>query len=140
MNFVRKSRVPRDAESSGELPLTSMIDVVFLLLIFFLVTSQLGAPERQLPAALRTVGRSEAVSDLQPQIVRVRRTLDGVRFEIGGHSVATRQELALVLAQLPKDQGLIVRADDEVPVQGVADGLQAGVDAGFERRSYVPGS
>ena len=45
---MKKRRARGD--SSIELQLTPMIDVVFLLLIFFMVTAKFVAPERKIPA------------------------------------------------------------------------------------------
>ena len=45
---MKKRRARGD--SSIELKLTPMIDVVFLLLIFFMVTTKFVAPERKIPA------------------------------------------------------------------------------------------
>jgi biopolymer transport protein ExbD len=89
----------------GSLPLTSMIDVVFLLLVFFLVTSNFAQQERELPSALQTDGGGVRSSDLQPQIVEIR-MLDGDPvYVIGDLAVRSRRELQTVLEQLPKDPG-----------------------------------
>lgn len=45
-----KKRRRNRADSSIELQLTPMIDVVFLLLIFFMVTAKFVLPERKIPA------------------------------------------------------------------------------------------
>jgi len=125
----------------GALPMTSMIDVVFLLLIFFLVTSNFAAPENRLDTALRAEGRSNAAEELQPQIVEVRLSASSRPiFQIGENIVGTRRDLTALLRQLPKRGGVIVRGSDTVPVQAIADAMQAAADAGFDRRSYAPAS
>ncbi|MCA9304187.1 MAG: biopolymer transporter ExbD [Phycisphaerales bacterium] len=122
----------------GALPLTSMIDVVFLLLIFFLVTSNFAQQERELPSALQTEGGGVRASDLQPQIVEIR-LLDGSPvFVMGERAVRTRADLQSLLSQLPKDPGVAVKSDSDVPISAVAAALQAARDAGFAKRSYVP--
>jgi len=122
----------------GALPLTSMIDVVFLLLIFFLVTSNFAQQERELPSALQTEGGGVRASDLQPQVVEIR-MLDGSPvFVIGERAVRTRVDLQALLSQLPKEPGVAVKSDPEVPISAVAAALQAARDAGFTKRSYVP--
>lgn len=131
-------RTPIDAEH-GVLPMTSMIDVVFLLLIFFMVTASFSADEDKLSAAIGAEGAG-AASALQPQVVRVR-DIDGVTvFEIGSHRLRTVRSLENVLSALPKEQGVVFRVSDGVPIQDAASALQAAHNAGFIKRSYVPSS
>ncbi len=89
-----------------------MIDVVFLLLIFFLITADFAKPENKLPAALQTEG--------------------------GGVRSSDRVSLEQILSQLPRDAGVAIKAEPDVPIQAVATALQAARNAGFTRRSYVP--
>ena len=123
----------------GVLPMTSMIDVVFLLLIFFMVTASFSADEDQLSAAIGADGAS-APSTLQPQIVRIR-DFDGVTvYEIGSHRLQTTQSLGNILRALPKEQGVVFRVSDAVPIADVAAAMQASFDAGYTKRSYVASS
>lgn len=123
----------------GALPLTSMIDVVFLLLIFFLVTADFAQQEHKLPSALQTEGGGVRSSDLQPQIVRI--SLDDGQpvYTIGQVRSSDRASLETVLKQLPRDAGVAIKAELDVPIQSIATALQAARNAGFSRRSYVPG-
>ncbi|MBL4590516.1 MAG: biopolymer transporter ExbD [Phycisphaerales bacterium] len=122
----------------GSLPLTSMIDVVFLLLIYFLVTANFAQPERDLPSALQTDGEGARSSDLQPQIVEIR-MLDGAPiFVLGDLAVRTGEDLRVILEQLPKEAGVAVRSVPDAPISAVAEAMQASFDAGFIKRSYVP--
>lgn len=121
------------------LPMTSMIDVVFLLLIFFMVTTNFAEPERELPAALATQGTGGPAPTLEPQVVRVEAGPNGAAvFRIGVHTTGSRDGLTAVLATLPKEPGVIVRVADTAPVWAAAAAMQAVVDAGFEKRTYVP--
>ena len=47
-----KTPKPNQQDSSIELNLTSMIDVIFLLLIFFVCTTDFREPEKRLPTNL----------------------------------------------------------------------------------------
>ncbi|MEL6739105.1 MAG: biopolymer transporter ExbD [Planctomycetota bacterium] len=127
----RKSRLPR------ALPMTSMIDVVFLLLIFFLVTSSFAPDEGRLSAAVQREGSGGAPSDLQPQIVEIGVVGGAVRFTIGGLTVDSPRALGRVLEDLPTEAGMAVRAAPDVPVAAIASVMQTAHDAGFEKRSYV---
>ncbi|MFK7759367.1 MAG: ExbD/TolR family protein [Phycisphaerales bacterium] len=120
------------------LPLTSMIDVVFLLLVYFLVTSEFAQPERDLSAAVQTDGGGVRASDLQPQIIDVRGSGDEIVFVIGSQTVTTKRGLTQILTGLPKEPGVAIRAEHGVPISGIASAMQAAQDAGFDRRSYVP--
>lgn len=129
----------RWSNSLGVLPMTSMIDVVFLLLIFFMVTASFSADEDRLTSAIGTEGAASAGS-LSPQVVRVRVEGGGVVYEIGSHSLRTVASLRNILQALPKEQGVVFRVSDGVPIADAASAMQAAFDAGFVKRSYVPSS
>jgi biopolymer transport protein ExbD len=120
--------------------MTSMIDVVFLLLIFFLVTSSFAPDEGRLDSALQTEGGNARVTDLQPQVVSVERQGDVVVYRVGQRVTTSVQELTAVLSQLPKEAGVAVKVSGDVSVGSAASAMQAAYNAGFEKRSYVPAS
>ncbi len=122
----------------GALPLTSMIDVVFLLLIFFLVTANFAQQEHKLPAALQTDGGGVQASDMQPQIIQIELQAGQPVYIIGQVLCSDRASLQAVLMQLPRDPGVAIKSAPDVPIQSIATALQAARNAGFTRRSYVP--
>lgn len=122
----------------GALPLISLIDVVFLLLIYFLVTSDFSQQERRLPSAVQTEGGGVRSVELQPQIVDIATDAQGVRFTIGQVMVRDKAGLTRVLQRLPREPGVAVRSAPDAPISAIAAALQAAKDAGFEKRSYVP--
>lgn len=117
--------------------MTSMIDVVFLLLIFFLVTSSFAPDEGRISSAVQKDGSGGAPSDLQPQIIEIDAVNGVVRYSIGGLTVDSPAALRRVLQDLPTEAGAAVRAQGGVPVSAIAAAMQACHDAGFEKRSYV---
>jgi biopolymer transport protein ExbD len=124
---------------SGGLPMTSMIDVVFLLLIFFLVTVSSTAPESELSSTLSPQSEaSGAGAVLQPQIVSVERRGDSVVYRLGSHELSSREGLLALLVELPRESGVVVKVANDVPVEAAAGALQACKDAGFVKVSYVP--
>ena len=135
-------RIPRgQPKRLGALPMTSMIDVVFLLLVFFLVTSNFAAPENRVDTALRSEGRSSEAEQLQPQIIEVRLNDAGTPiFALGENAVGTQAALTELLSRLPKEGGVIVRGSDTVPVHAITNAMHAALAAGFDRRTYAPGS
>lgn len=122
----------------GALPLISLIDVVFLLLVYFLVTSDFSSEEHRLPSAVQTQGGGVRSAELQPQVIEIGVDAEGPHFSIGQVRVRDKASLVAVLDRLPREPGVAVRASPRSPVSAVALALQAASDAGFEKRSYVP--
>ncbi len=120
--------------------LTSLIDVVFLLLIFFMVTASFNAAESELDATLEPATAGTAGNtDLQPQVIHVRLDPQGtITYTIGANTFRRAGALAIMLGRLPHESGVFVRADDNVPWRGPAAALQAAQDAGFTKVTYVP--
>ena len=133
--------VRRRRERHGvALNLASMIDLTFLLLIYFMVTTVLSRPEDRLSPTLQT--RSESAigprADFEPQVVDVLRIEGAPAFRLGTEVYHERRALAEALAYLHRESGLFVRGADDVPVAFVAAAIQAGRDAGFDQVTYVP--
>lgn len=122
----------------GALPMTPMIDVVFLLLIYFLVTSDFSLQESRLSAASAVEKRGPAAAELAPQIVEVRLVNGRDTYIVGELATPDVRKLTALLRELPKDDGVAIRVADGVAVASAAAALQAAADAGFTRRSYVP--
>ncbi len=126
--------------STITLNLASMIDVTFLLLLYFLVTTVLARPEDRLSPSLQTKSESSAgpTSDFQPQIVDVLRIDGQPVFRLGVRVFRDKASLAAALRPLPKSAGLFVHVFDDASVGAVAAAFQAGKDVGFEQVTYVP--
>ncbi|MEM0983187.1 MAG: biopolymer transporter ExbD [Planctomycetota bacterium] len=125
--------------TTASLPLTSMIDVVFLLLIFFMLTATFAMDEERLDSALASEGQGAVSSEeLLPQILEVSGGPEGDVFVIGGRRPQSQAELVGVLKQLPKGPGVIIRVADTASIGAIASAKQAVADAGFGRRTYVP--
>ncbi|RNC81558.1 MAG: biopolymer transporter ExbD [Phycisphaera sp.] len=118
------------------LPLVGMIDVFFLLLVYFIVSTTLAIPEDELSAALRQQSE-ESASDLQPQFVEVLAQGGSVVFKVGGQQLGSQEDLRELLSQLPKEAGVFLQVDDAAPVWAAASALQACHDAGYEKLTYV---
>lgn len=104
------------------LSLTPLIDVVFLLLIFFLVASRLSQEDRELDVPLPSAANAMPMT-VEPQelIVNIddrgglfvnNQVLDGAGFE---------RLLAQTLANNPLGQSVVIRADRRVPLQSPVD-------------------
>ena len=124
-----------------ELSMTSMIDVVFLLLIFFMVFSSFLDTERNLDSAIKVKKKSSSatVNDLEPAIVEVVMQGDIPMYRIGSRSMMDEDELQTILEQFPnKADGAFVRVEDGVPFGMAAIAVQACKSANFLSVSYIP--
>ena len=122
------------------LNLAGMIDVTFLLLIYFMVTMIVAADEDRLDPALRTETESATASsnDFQPQRIDVL-VLDGrPAYRIGSRVCAERDELLGILRPLPKSVGITIHVHPGVRVGFAVAALQVAHDAGFDQVTYVP--
>ena len=138
MSRASSKKSKRRSARLGSLPLTSMIDVVFLLLIFFLVTANFAQEEHKLPATLQTEGGGVQSSDLQPQIIEIRLQGASPIYVMGEVALLDSRSLEEFLRGLPKEPGVAIKSEPDVPVWAIAAALQSSRNAGFQKRSYVP--
>ena len=121
--------------------MTSMIDVVFLLLIFFLVTTTFIRPEKQLTSAIKVNEQdsSQRQSDLEPAIVDVLLVGGNVIFQLGTISTSEVEELRSTLESFEnKADGAFVRVADAVAFDHAAKAIGVCRAAGFSTVSYIP--
>ncbi len=122
-----------------ELNLTPLIDVVFQLLLFFLLTLTFAKTERELDPGIKYGDRSTSATDLEPAIVDIVESGGHYIYRVGARDLASADELRDLLAKFPnKEDGAFVKVRDGVPWQMAADGIQACKDANFTVVSYVP--
>lgn len=139
MKLSNRSR--QNENSNITLSMTSMIDVVFLLLIFFLVTTTFVRPEKQLISAIKVQEQNanESISDLEPAIVEVLEEQGSVRYRLGAVLTNELDEIEKILKTFEnKLDGAFVKVDDEVPFDHVAKVIAACKRAGFAVVSYLP--
>ena len=123
-----------------ELSMTSMIDVVFLLLIFFMTTSNFVLTERNLDPAIKVDrGSSSQPSELEPVIVDVVEQDGRYVFRLGTRTVDSTEELTQILKSMPPSgEGAFVRVADGAPFGLAAAAIQACKSADYLQVSYVP--
>jgi len=127
-------RVPTNLKpGQNEFNMTPMIDVVFLLIIFFLVSSHLAKQEAQLPLPLPTAtSGQELVENETPRVV-VNIDLDG-RMTLAGHVVDLQQlkeRLKFEQKKVGVDLELRIRCDRQTPYANVKPVMLAATDAGI---------
>lgn len=118
---------------SGGLELTPMIDVVFLLMIFFLVASKLDEADRFIDVVLPKASAAKPLTS-RPREFLVNIDREGNYF-VGARPIAI-SDLQTLLKQAavdnPKRQTVIVRADENVAHKFVVAAMNACAEAGIE--------
>ena len=118
---------------AGGLELTPMIDVVFLLMIFFLVASKLDEADRSIDVVLPEAAAARPLTS-RPREFVVNIDREGNYFA-GARPVRLeelRQLLRQAAADNPQRQTVIVRADENTAHKFVVAAMDACVQAGIE--------
>ena len=113
------------------LSMTPLIDVVFLLLIFFLVTSRLSQEDRELDIPLPSAANAMPMT-VEPQEMIVNISQDGAIVVNSQTYDAEKFERMLVqtIADNPLGQSILIRADRRVPLQTPVDVMDICLQAG----------
>lgn len=131
----------RKRKNAVELNLTSMIDVIFLLLVFFLTNMGFSRSERELQALLRSQAEAGRRANVERVVVECVPRGDSFVYKVGSRTVDDLTALTALLRQLPaKANGAFVRVNDAVPFGYAAGAVQAVTDAGFSMVQYIPAS
>lgn len=118
-------RLPRPARARRQPSLTPMIDVVFLLLVFFMLASRFG---QEAAVTVSGAGAGAAPPSGAPRLIDVHP--DGVR--LNGVAIAP-EGLPTALARLTDSHGdlIVLRSRDGASLQRVMDVLGPLAAAGF---------
>ncbi len=113
------------------LSMTPLIDVVFLLLIFFLVASRLSQEDRQLDIPLPSAANAMPMTaEVQELVVNIN---DEGTIVVNGDSMTLDQFdrfLTQSIANNPLGQTVIIRADRRVPLQTPVDVMDVCLKSG----------
>lgn len=110
----------KQGRALAALSMTPLIDVVFLLLIFFLVATRFEQEDRELDVVLPSASEAKPMT-VQPQELFVNIAADG-RIYVGG-KILGEEELLRLLQQTAVNkvgQSVIIRADERVQFSFVA--------------------
>lgn len=133
-------------ERGFDVMMTPMIDVVFLLLVFFVCTSGFNRPEENLPSNLSQPGVGGASvaprpeEDFEEIVVRISVADNSVAYHIGERRIDNEQALRAALAELASiDTSLAVVLDSgpEVPLGAVIDAYDGCRAAGFDKVQFA---
>ncbi len=144
---MRSSKEIRQ-EQPIDLNLTSMIDVIFLLLIFFVCTTDLKEPEKSLPtnvngqgAIVGEVAQTQEQRDLGKIVARVLVDQAGrVGYAIDGkpvESIAEVEATLVALQEIDPDVPVIVDPDKTAPLENVLDVYDCARRAGLSKIKFA---
>lgn len=127
----------RENSEDATINLTPMIDVVFLLVIFFMVGSKFGEAESQIKVDLPTAGISGAISRTPDQrVVAISNdgsvSLDNVTMPMA----QLTQTLRTAATNFPEIR-VSVRAPSDLPLQQLTNTMHAVQSAGISRISIA---
>ena len=91
---------PRDDDRAFDINMTPMIDVVFLLLVFFVCTTDFHAVEALLPTPLKAAGATAEVAAAEPPEIE---ELENVVIKLGVVDGAPRWELNARVCRAPAE-------------------------------------
>jgi len=125
MKFARRHREP------AEVNLTPLIDVVFLLLIFFMVSTTFETRE----ALELTLPTSESATPARASPVTLVVTRDG-EYRLDGHTFAATDALRQALsarAAVARERGLVIEADGQASHAAFVGALDQAAALGIQR-------
>ena len=120
-------------QAIGSLSITPLIDVVFLLLIFFLIATRFSDEERQLDLNLPSVTEALPVT-AQPNEIVVNINAEGQFFIDGAFRQLEQVEQILRRAQAnnPLTQTVVIRADKKADWDYVATAIDVCKKSGIQ--------
>lgn len=125
----------------GFLNLPAMIDVVMLLLIFFMVTSSFNRPEQHIDAEVAASAQAVGPNfeDFEPVEVELRGNSTSERLICDGLVCQGYEQLTDVLKQRRAiaDVQVVVRADDTIKFDSVVQVVDICYNANFSRVGFA---
>lgn len=142
-----------DRRDPVDIKMTPMIDVVFLLMIYFIWSSNTGTAEQLLPSSLSppTAGAGNTAPDTppppdieyEPVVVRVVLVGGEVGWRVNDtpmQSFAELQSKLTTLARIKRDAPIVLHPEPEVPLGHVIDVFDLSRLIGFEKVQFAVNS
>ena len=141
----RKKRAKDRGTPNMQPPLTPMIDVVFQLLLFFLLSCQFRQEEGAIPSRLPNIAGQEPVSmDVKPIEVRVLAIGDnnkGVCYEVTGVAITSAPllygHLQGIQATFGKDRPVVIKPTSKVRWMHVVNAFNQAVRLEFKTIGFA---
>jgi len=130
-------RIRKHQQSAGEFQMAPMIDMVFLLLVFFMCVSSLSQASRKIPLELPDASMSKVPEDLSDRgTISI---MNEGEFFVGGVGISLIEFKANLKHELDRDAGfkVMVRADKGVSFLRIKPVLQACADVGVSEVVYA---
>jgi biopolymer transport protein ExbD len=138
--------IHHDDRKPGDIAMTPMIDVVFLLMIFFICTASFQMAEELLPTSLAAASGTSAASpiELEPELERIvvqATVVDGktkwVVNERPCDTVAEVRQVLRTVAQIDQTLPVILDVAGEVPLGDMIDVYDLSRLEGFEKIQFA---
>lgn len=131
MGFASSTRERREPV----VPLAGFIDILFLLLVFFMTASVFRQKEQQIDVSLPRAGETTSAGDRTQIVVTLK--ADGTIYLTGGtyNIQSLRAKLMELATQFP-DEAVVIRGDKDVPYGAVVQVLDM-VKAANLRHTYL---
>jgi len=146
---MRRPSIFTDRREPLDVKMTPMIDVVFLLLIFFVWTASFQIVEHVLPSSISEVSGSDAPNPNEPPppeadfddvVVRILWTETGARWRVGEESFdalsGVRAKLARIFA-VNDAAPVIIDPDAATPLGNVIDVYDLSREVGFREVQFA---
>ncbi len=139
----------RDITGSSDQAMTPMIDVIFLLLVFFVCTASLQIIEQILPSQMSSsLGNEKADPDTPPPeqidfdqvVIRIGWDENQPSYRINNTPIASLElvrEHLLAMAKVKVDVPLVLHPDPPVPLGFVISAYDESKLAGFQKVSFA---
>jgi biopolymer transport protein ExbD len=146
---MRRSSPYLQRQGDVSIQMTPLIDVVFLLMVFFVWTAGFQVAEYMLPSHLAMVAGAGATTidappppeeDFDKVVVRVQWVADQPAWKINDTSVETLQEVRSRLAgiaAIKRDAPVVLHPDQEVPLGHVIDLYDIARRIGFAKIQFA---
>jgi len=120
------------------LHLAAMIDVVFLLLIFFMCTMSFHAPEKNLPAQMPALAQPVALEEFPPTRVWIRQTHQGHLLTCDDQPCGDFTALHAMLSARRRiaDVPVVIGSDQDIPFGLLVNALDTCYDVGLTRVAF----
>ncbi|MDR1290731.1 MAG: biopolymer transporter ExbD [Planctomycetaceae bacterium] len=142
-----KTVYPNRKKFTLELRMTAMIDVIFLLLIFFVCTANFRPSESlmttdlSLPGNIENNAALEIPDPLNIDIAIIRITFNGEpQWQLAGNECKSIQQLRVLLnelKQIQQDLPVVIDSDPNVPMEHVIDVYDSCRTAGLTKIQFT---
>jgi len=146
---MRRPSIYTERRGGMEIKMTPMIDVVFLLLVFFVWTASFKIVEQVLPSSLSAVTGTEPSETNEPPppeqdfpdvVVRIQWNGAQPTWQVNGtpvESLVQVREQLVQIAAIKSDAPVILHPDSNVPLGDVIDAYDVARLAGFQKVQFA---